>query len=86
MSLKIASLIRWLYDKRKKDGTMRNLADSLAWKSFDELHKGFTPDPRNVRLGLVSDGFQPFANSQNSYSIWLVILIPYNLPPELCIR
>ena len=50
------------------------------------MHKGFASKPRNVRLGLASDGFQPFANSKTSYSIWPVILIPYNLPPELCMR
>ena len=78
--------MRWHHDKRKKDGTMRHPADSLAWKSFDELHQGFASDPRNIRLGLASDGFQPFANSKTSYSIWPAILIPYNLPPEICMR
>ena len=78
--------MRWHHDERKKDGTMRHLTDSLAWKSFDELHQGFAYNPRNVRLGLGSDGFQPFANSKTSYSIWPVILIPYDSPPELCMK
>jgi hypothetical protein len=39
---------------------------------------------RNVRLGLASDGFNPFGMQSLTYSIWLVILIPYNLPPWLC--
>jgi len=83
MSSKTSSLMRWHHDKRKKDGTMRHPAISLAWKSFDELHQGFASNPCDVRLGLASDGFQPFANS---YSIWPVILIPYNLPPGLCMK
>jgi len=41
-------------------------------------------EPRNVRLGLASDGFQPFGCSRTPYSIWPVVLIPYNLPPWLC--
>ncbi|XP_049414667.1 uncharacterized protein LOC125877411 [Solanum stenotomum] len=43
-------------------------------------------DPCNVRLGLASDGFQPFRNSTTSHSIWPVVLIPYNLPPWLCMK
>ncbi|WMV38457.1 hypothetical protein MTR67_031842 [Solanum verrucosum] len=65
---------------------MRHPADSMAWKSFDELHPSFAVDPRNVRLGLASDGFQPFRNSKTSHSIWPVVLIPYNLPPWLCMK
>ncbi|XP_015162178.1 uncharacterized protein [Solanum tuberosum] len=55
-------------------------------ESFDELHPSFAVDPRNVRLGLTSDGFQPFRNSKTSHSIWPVVLIPYNLPPWLCMK
>nr|GEX16818.1 hypothetical protein CTI12_AA180240 [Tanacetum cinerariifolium] len=38
-------------------------------------------DPRNVRLALASDGFNPFKTMNVSYSTWPVIVIPYNLPP-----
>ncbi|XP_019242142.1 PREDICTED: uncharacterized protein LOC109223532 isoform X1 [Nicotiana attenuata] len=65
---------------------MRHPADLTAWKSFDELHPSFVAEPRNVRLGLASDGFQPFRNSKTSYSIWPVVLIPYNLPPWLYMK
>jgi len=57
MSSKTSSLIRWHHDKRKKDGIMRHLADSLAWESFDELHQEFASDAHNVRFGFASDGF-----------------------------
>jgi len=48
------------------------------------LHLGFI----NLKLGiflnsLVSDGFQPFAIMSTPYSIWPVMLVPYNLPPSL---
>jgi len=65
---------------------MRHPTDSPTWKSFDEKYQGFTSDPRNVCLGLASDGFQPFVNSKTSYSIWPVILVPYKLPPDLCMK
>ncbi|XP_019225059.1 PREDICTED: uncharacterized protein LOC109206668 [Nicotiana attenuata] len=73
-------------DKRVDDRIIRHPADSMAWKSFDELYPSFATEPRNVRLGLASDGFQPFRNLKTSYSIWHVVLIPYNLPPWLCMK
>ncbi|CAO2824840.1 unnamed protein product [Amaranthus hypochondriacus] len=66
------------------DDIMRHPADSFAWKSFDEEYSDFAEDVRNIRLGLASDGFQPFNNSQ--HSIWPVVLIPYDLPPWLCMK
>ncbi|XP_016512128.2 uncharacterized protein LOC107829176 [Nicotiana tabacum] len=86
MCSKTSSLMRWHHDKKVNDGIMRHPADSIAWKTFDELHQSFASEPRNVRLGLASDGFQPFENSKISYTIWPVVLIPYNLPPWLCMK
>src|ERR1044072_1641457 len=67
-----------------QDGLMRHPRDSEAWKKFDSLHKDFAADPRNVRLGLSSDGFIPFKHT--SHSIWPVILVPYNRPPWECMK
>ncbi|XP_057998652.1 uncharacterized protein LOC110631536 [Hevea brasiliensis] len=86
MSTKTASLMRWHKDKRVDDGVMRHPADSMAWISFEKLHPNFASDSRNVRLGLASDGFQPFVNSKMPYSVWPVLLIPYNLPPWMCMK
>ncbi|XP_074350599.1 uncharacterized protein LOC141689954 isoform X2 [Apium graveolens] len=36
---------------------------------------------RSVRMGLASDGFNPFSNLTSTYSLCPVILIPYNMPP-----
>ncbi|KAL6348147.1 hypothetical protein AAG906_039595 [Vitis piasezkii] len=47
---------------------------------------GRMEEPRNVRLGLASDGFNPFGNMSISYSMWPVVLIPYNLPPWMCMK
>ncbi|XP_021865807.1 uncharacterized protein [Spinacia oleracea] len=86
MCSKTASLMRWHDGKKKKDDTMRHPVDGAAWESFDKEFPEFASDPRNVRLGLASDGFQPFANSKTPYSIWPVVLMPYNLPPYLCMQ
>ncbi|XP_057444023.1 uncharacterized protein LOC130736195 [Lotus japonicus] len=86
MSKQIADDMKWHKNKRVDDGVMRHPADSLAWKRFDDNHELFASDPRNVRLGLASDGFNSFGIMSTNYSVWPVVLIPYNLPPWLCMK
>lgn len=43
----------------------------------------FAHDPHNMRLDVATAGFNPFNNISNSYSMWHVIFIPYNLPRTL---
>nr|GFB18487.1 hypothetical protein [Tanacetum cinerariifolium] len=81
MSSKTGSLMKWHHLERNKDGKLRHPVDGLAWKDFDDKNPEFATDPRNVRLALASDGFNPFKTMNVSYSIWHVIVIPYNLPP-----
>ena len=50
------------------------------------MYKTFAADPRSVRLGLASDGFNPFGMLNVTYTTWPVILMPYNLPPWLCFK
>ncbi|KAM6554839.1 hypothetical protein CsatB_015601 [Cannabis sativa] len=69
--------------KSKDDGVLRHPVDGLAWKDFDVKHPEFARDPRNVRLGLAADGFNPFGNMSLPYSMWPVVLANYNLPPWL---
>ncbi|XP_071728182.1 uncharacterized protein [Rutidosis leptorrhynchoides] len=78
--------MRWHQGSRMKDGLLRHPADSPAWKTFDHQSREFAKEPRNVRLGLESDGFNPFGNMSVSHSTWPVVLIPYNLPPWLCMK
>ena len=84
MSSQIAKDMRWYIDKRVDSGIMRHPADSEKWKVLDLQHPNFTFEPRNVRLGLATDGINPFGNI--NYNMWPVILIPYNLPPWLVMK
>ena len=81
-----AEHMRWHMEESNEDGVMRHPRDGKAWKTFDTTFPDFASDPRNVRLGLASDGFNPFGNMSTNYSIWPVVLIPYNLPPWLCVK
>ncbi|XP_039140530.1 uncharacterized protein LOC120277753 [Dioscorea cayenensis subsp. rotundata] len=86
MSYNIAKDMRWHKEKPCNNELMGHPVDSPAWKSFDATHPIFAADPRNIRLGLASDGFNPFGNMSSSYSVWPVVLVPYNLPPWLCMK
>ncbi|KAL0324726.1 UNVERIFIED_CONTAM: hypothetical protein Scaly_2439700 [Sesamum calycinum] len=68
-----------------ENDVMRHPADSELWRDFDKKYPLFADDPRSVRIGLASDGFNPFGNMSTSYSIWPV-LVPYNLPPWMCMK
>lgn len=66
--------MRWHREGRINDGLLRHLADSLAWQKFDEIYPWFASDPRNVRLGLATDGFNPFgAFNFNAPRLWPVL-------------
>jgi len=86
MSKDIAKDMRWHKDGRQDDGNLRHPTDSILWKEFDKEHVQFAQDSRNMQLGLASDGFNPFGNMSTSYSIWPVVLVPYNLPLWRCMK
>ena len=81
MSPETANHIKWHANGRVNDGLMRHPADSKDWKSFDSKYIEFSS-----RLGLVADRFNPYENMSTTHSTWLVILIPYNLPPWMCMK
>nr|XP_009776104.1 PREDICTED: uncharacterized protein LOC104225927 [Nicotiana sylvestris] len=68
------------------DGNVRHPVDGDAWKEFESLHPEFSSDPRNIRLGLSSDGFNPFRTMSISHSTWHVMLMNYNLSPWICMK
>ncbi|GJT78566.1 hypothetical protein Tco_1045291 [Tanacetum coccineum] len=78
--------MRWHDMGRTKDGKLRHPGDGLAWKAFNDRYPKFAEDPRSVRLGLASDGCNPFRTMNTSHSTWPVLLIPYNLPPWICMK
>ena len=71
---------------KKIDELMRHLANSLQWKTIDRLYPDFGKEPRNLRLGFVLDGMNPFDNLSSNHSSWPVLLMIYNLPPWLCMK
>ncbi|XP_075654797.1 uncharacterized protein LOC142624962 [Castanea sativa] len=86
MSLKIAPDMRWHHENWSNDEVLRHPTDAEAWKSFDQTHESFSSDPRNVRLELATNGFNPFGDMSISYSCWPVDVFPYNIPPWMCMK
>ncbi|WVZ93355.1 hypothetical protein U9M48_039342, partial [Paspalum notatum var. saurae] len=85
MSRETAENTQWHKLKRKVvENEMRHPSDGEAWKDFDREYEWFAQDARNLRLGLATDGFNPFGHMSSSYSMWPVFIIPYNLPPWEC--
>jgi len=64
---------------------MAQLFNGGVWKHFNSVHPQFSLKIRNVRLGLCSNGFNPFRSFFALDSCWSMILMIYNLPPEMCI-
>ena len=78
--------MRWHDEHFVEDGEMRHCSNSPAWKHFNVMHPSFAAERRNVILGLCTDGFQQFEQSGSQYSSWPVIVTPYNLPSEMCMK
>ncbi|KAI5317517.1 hypothetical protein L3X38_037224 [Prunus dulcis] len=86
MSTHTATDMRWHKEKRVDDDVMRHPADGEAWKEFDRTFPEFAADPRNVRLGLATDGFNPYGVLNQHHSTWPIFAFPYNLPPWKCMK
>jgi hypothetical protein len=87
MSKKTARHMRWHKEGiRENDGVMGHPSDDEAWKVLDRFDANFANDARNDRLGLVTDGFDPFSTNSTPYSCWPVFALPYNLPPSFCMK
>ncbi|RDX69981.1 hypothetical protein CR513_50832, partial [Mucuna pruriens] len=63
------------FENQRDPTILCNPFDGEAWKHFDRVDSDFSQDPRNVRLGLCVNDFNPF-----------VILTSYNLPPKMCMK
>ncbi|XP_054785874.1 uncharacterized protein LOC129292326 [Prosopis cineraria] len=83
---KDAKNLRWHADDRISDGKLRHLADSEQWKKIDTLFPEFSSDPRNLKLGLSTDGMNPYSSLSSIHSSWPILLVIYNLSPMLCMQ
>ena len=84
---KDAQLMRWHATRHKVHSeVLRHPADGSQWQSIDAEYHEFGKEPRNVRLGMSTDGLNPFGNMSCRFSTWPVVVWMYNLPPWLCLK
>jgi hypothetical protein len=73
------------HDPRKMTDIFDGTHYQLLQKTFvtigdEELPEWFFSDPRDIALGLSTDGFGPF--KRRTKTAWPIIMFNYNLPPE----
>ncbi|XP_020888558.1 uncharacterized protein LOC110230330 [Arabidopsis lyrata subsp. lyrata] len=85
-TVEMAKDLRWHFSNKSSDGKLRHPVDSVTWKKMDDKYPSFAAEERNIRLGLSTDGFNPFNMKNTRYSCWPVLLVNYNLPPHLCMK
>jgi hypothetical protein len=85
----IAQQMRWhkegICDSKDVD-IMSHPTDAEAWQALDHFDLEFARDLRSARLGLSTDGFQPYSSDSTAYSCWPVFMMPYNLSPNKCLK
>lgn len=59
----------------------RSLLETFVTVGDDQLPFWFFADPRDIALGLSTDGFAPFKRRKKT--AWPLILFNYNLPPDV---
>jgi len=61
-----ASLTTWHVNNRSGDGMVRHAADSKQWHFINEKWPNFASEPRNIHLGLATDGINLFAEKHST--------------------
>jgi hypothetical protein len=89
LSEETAKQMRWHHEGKRESedpDIMSHPANSEAWQTLDHFDPEFVRDPRSVRLGLSTDGFQSHSTDSHPYSCWPVFVMPYNLPLNKCLK
>ena len=84
---KLAKLLRWHGEERKKDTMMRHPADGHDWRTINTMfYKDIGGEVRHLWFALSTDGMNHFDQVRSNHSTWPVTLCIYNLPPWVCIK
>jgi hypothetical protein len=76
----MAGLQTWHRHGRSTDGMIRHVVDSIQWQWIDQNLGDFGEEDRNIRLGLATDGVNPYGIKSSNWSSWLVCLLNHNFP------
>ncbi|XP_056843151.1 uncharacterized protein LOC130495699 [Raphanus sativus] len=85
-SKRMAEDLCWHYTNATEDGTMRHPVDSISWAQVNDKWPDFAAEPRNLQLGISTDGMNTFSMQNTNHSTWPVLLVNYNTPPTMCMK
>jgi hypothetical protein len=89
LSVETAKQMRW-HKEGKHDSKDANIMshpmNGEAWHALYHFDPEFVRDPRSAHLSLTMNGFQPYSTDSTLYSCWPVFVMPYNLPPNKCLK
>jgi hypothetical protein len=80
---RLAELTKWHVSRTREGNNVECVPDSKAWDHINHVFLDFGCKDRNVKLGMVLDGVNPFSNQSLNHSTWPVVMLNYNLPPWL---
>jgi hypothetical protein len=60
-----AMLMDWHVANKSEDGVMKGLADSKIWQIVEDRWPQFKEETRHLRLGLATDGVNPYSLQQS---------------------
>jgi len=84
--LELAKHMRWHSSNHSTDGKMRSVVDNKQWHFIDENFPSFSKEDCNVKMGLALDGVNPHSLQSSKHSMWLLLMVMYNLPPYLLMK
>ena len=75
--------MQWHSEKCINHGVLRHPADVEPCRNFDNIYNEFALEPRNVRLRLATNGFNPFGNMNITFghSFYFPIIFP-----QMCMK
>ena len=79
-----AATMTWWASLQSDFDLMTHVSNSAQLKWINErFREEFGYDDRNVRMALVTNGFNPNSDKRGTYSIWPILLMNYNIAPWL---
>lgn len=79
-----AAAMTWWASLNNPEGVMTHVSDSAQWRWISQrFQEEIGYDDRNVRMALITDGFNPNSDKRGTYSIWPILLMNYNIAPWL---
>jgi len=71
----LSKLKVWHAAKKNKMRIINGPQDGRAWRDVDTTWLKFSLSPRNVKLGLSTNGVKPFGQQQTNHSTWPITLV-----------